>query len=416
MILNTLLLVASPLLAPAPAMPDLLAIKVDRAETVSDGTIRNAVILVENGKIAVIGEDLAIERGIPVIDMGPNSVAMPGLVNAYSRIGMDSRGGNDSQPGNSALAELYPAHEDYDEVLETGVTTLGLYPPGNGIPGRAVAIKPRGSSAEDMLLSDDAYLKITLRSDSSSKKMIRNGFEEADKYIEDDKKARDKWEKAVEKAKKDKKKKKDDKEGDDKKDDPDVGPYEPPTPNPDAKAFQDLRNGELRALMCIDSAGDYLHLLDALGEEKISWDLRVTVTRRLNLFYVKKELGELGCRVVMEPILTNHPNTRRLRNLPAEVSEAGAKLVLIPRSDRLSDQRDWLHNTGEMIGAGLSRETALRAMTLEPAEMLGVEGRVGSLTAGKDANILFFQGNPFEPDTKVQAVMLEGEIVFGELN
>ncbi|MFT7484375.1 MAG: imidazolonepropionase-like amidohydrolase [Candidatus Paceibacteria bacterium] len=82
MILNTFLMAASTLLAPAPVQPDTVAIKVDRAETVSDGTIHHAVILIEDGKIAVIGEDLAIERGIPVIDLGPGSVATPGLVNA----------------------------------------------------------------------------------------------------------------------------------------------------------------------------------------------------------------------------------------------------------------------------------------------------------------------------------------------
>jgi imidazolonepropionase-like amidohydrolase len=411
MILNTLLLVASPLLAPAPAMPDLLAIKVDRAETVSDGTMRHAVILIENGKIAVIGEDLAIERGIPVIDLGPGSVAIPGLINAYSRMGMDSQGATDSRPWQQASAELYPASEIYSDVLEAGVTTLALYPAGTGIPGRAVVVKPHGDSSEEMVLADDAYLKIVLASNSTSKRMITHGFEEADDQIEAEEKARAKWEKAIEKEKKDKKSKK----KDDGKESKEVGPYTAPIAKPEAKAFQELRDGDLKALISISTAGDYLHLMDAIGEEEFTWDLRIPVRRNLNMFYVKSELGKLGCRVVMEPSLTLHPNTRRQRNLPSELSEAGAKLVLIPRSDRLADHKDWLHDTGELVSAGLSRDVALRAMTLEPAEMLGVEERMGSLSTGKDANILFFMGDPFETSTKIQAVMLEGEVVFGDL-
>jgi imidazolonepropionase-like amidohydrolase len=202
MILNTMLMVASPLLAPAPmpVTPDILAIKVGTAETVSDGTIRHAVILVEDGKIVVVGEDLPIERGIPVIDLGPDSVAIPGLVNVYSRVGLDSRGGNDSQPQLLASKELYPDPTDFEEILESGITTMALYPAGNGIPGQAVAVRPYGDTKEDMIVRDNVYLKVIMRSNSSSRKMITDGFEKADEYIEKEKKAREKWDKAKEKA------------------------------------------------------------------------------------------------------------------------------------------------------------------------------------------------------------------------
>src|SRR5688572_6427302 len=78
------------------ADPGLFAIRVGKAETASHGTLEHAVILIENGKIVTIGEDLPIERGIPVIDKDPEWTVMPGLVNAYSRLGMDGEGGNDS--------------------------------------------------------------------------------------------------------------------------------------------------------------------------------------------------------------------------------------------------------------------------------------------------------------------------------
>ncbi len=423
MILNTLLMVLSPTLTPAPVAPvqGTVAIKVGRAETVSDGTIEHAVILIEDGKIAMVGEDLPIARGIPVLDLGPDSVVIPGLVNAYSRQGMDSRGGNDSAPGNHASSELYPGYRDYPELLEAGITTLGLYPAGNGIPGRAVAVRTAGDTKQEMILADDVYLKILLRSSSSSKKMISGGFEKADKYIEKEQKAREKWEKAKEKADKKKDKKKKDKDKDDEKKsdsakDEGPGPYVAPEMDPEAAAFQQLRDKELTALISITSAGDYLHLLDAIGDEEFTWDLRLVVSRESNLFHVAREIGKRECRVVMEPTLSTHPNTRRLRNLPHEMVKAGAKLVLVPSSDRLSDQEDWLEDTGALIRAGLPADVALRAMTLEPAEILGLGERLGSISAGKDANLILFRGDPFEPSTKVEAVMLEGKVVFGEMN
>ena len=71
-----------------------------------------------------------------------------------------SRGSNKSNPGLRASGELYPAFRDYKKLLEAGVCTLGLYPAGNGIPGRAVAVRTQGSTPAEMILADDVYLKI----------------------------------------------------------------------------------------------------------------------------------------------------------------------------------------------------------------------------------------------------------------
>jgi hypothetical protein len=419
----------------------LLAIRVGRAETIANGAIEHAVILIDAGKIVMIGEDLPIERGIPVLDR-PQWIAMPGLVDAYSRLGLESEGGEEMAPEVHASAELYPDAEEYKEELKYGVTTLGLYPAGNGIPGQAVAVKPIGKTADEMKLQDPAYLKIILRATPNSKKLIQDGFKKADDYAEKEKRAKEKWDKDQEKKKKapaKKEEKSDEKKGDEKKDESksdDSKPKEdakesssdafvPPEPDAKTKPFLDLRSGKLHALVSISTAAEYLHLLDALGKEKLAFDLRIPVNRELDIFYVESKktydlevdgIGDRKCRVVMEPTLSYFPGTMRERNLPAELSRAGAKLVLIPRSDALPDHKTWLANTGELVNAGLDREVALRALTLEPAELLSVEKRVGSLEKGKDANLLFVNGDPFQPSTRIQAVMIEGQVVFGEAN
>lgn len=398
----------------------LLAIRVGRAETVANGPVEHAVILIENGKITAIGEDLAVERGIPILDR-PNWVAMPGLVNAYSRMGLAGRGGSDSSPQITPEPELYPHDPIYGDILKTGVTTLALYPPGTGIPGQAIVIRPQGDSVEEMLVAESAYLKIYFRSSARSKKLIRSGFEDVDSYDEKEAKAREKYDKAVEKAEKAKKKKKkkskdDDEEQalkDDKAESEELGPYVPPEPDEKVVPFMQLRNGELRALIGISDAGDYLHLLDAVGEEEFDWDLRLPVTRNLNIFEIAEELGERGCRVVMEPAMSLHPGTMRQRNLPAELSRAGVKLVFIPRRDTLADHRDWLRDVGALVATGVEREIALRAVTLEPAALLGLDERLGSLEVGKDANLLFMSADPLDVGSRIEAVMLEGEFVFG---
>jgi len=394
-----------------------MAIRVGRAETVSHGTIEHAVILVENGKIITIGQDLPIDRGIPTLDR-PDWTVMPGLVNAYSRYGLRGQGGAGSTPHQLASAELYPRDATFDDLLEYGYTTLGLYPPGNGIPGQAVAIRPSGDRVSDLIIRDHAYLKILLSSNAGSKKMLRDGFASVDKFDEKEAKNLEKWEKAKEKAEKKKKKsKKDDDEKDEKKEEEEkIGDYEPLVPDDKVLPFIQLRSGELSAMFAIRTASDYIHLIDAIGEEEFSWSLRVPLRDDINLYEVAERIGKLEKCVLVEPRLTLHPGTRRSRNLPNELVGAGAKLAFMPRSDSERGHKEWRLNVAELIVAGLSRDVALRAMTLEPATLLGLGERVGSLEEGKDANMVFLSGDPFEGTSQIEAVMLEGQIVFGELN
>lgn len=421
MITSTLATIGVLLASPAPpaASGSLLAVRVGRAETITQGTLEHAVILVEGGKIVEVGEDLPIERGIPVLDR-PDWVVTPGLVNCYSRAGMDSRAGTAFEPDAMAASELYARQEIYRALLEAGVTTLGLYPAGSGIPGQAVAVKPRGTSAEEMTLADGVYLKVVLESSSSSKRMLRKGFADLDKYDEKVAKAREKWEKEQEKKSKKKKSKKDDDKAsadDDKgsrsssrkKDD---GAFVPPEPDAKVKPFQALREGTLHALMRIQKAGDYLHLLDVIEDEEIDWALRVRLRDDIDLFEVKDKIGERGLRVVLEPVITLEPNTRRERNLPAELARAGAHVALIPRQDTVRGHEQWLQDVGLIVAAGMERDAALAAVTLEPAHVLGLEDRLGSLDKGKDANLVFWSADPLEPVARVEAVMLDGEFVY----
>lgn len=405
-----LLLAWTPNLVPqaTPDLPDLYALKASVLETGTGEVIEHAVLLVEGGKIIIVGEDLVVERGIPVYELEPHQVVMPGLVNAYTRVGVTGSGPNGVQPWMHASDELYPAAGEYAKAREAGVTTLGHYPSGNGIPGRSVVVRPKGASASAMTLKDDAYLKVIMSSSKSAKSSLSGGFKNADAWLEKEAKNKEKWDTAKEKF---------DKEDDEeKKKKLDPGPYEPLKDDPKAVSFMQLRDGSLKALISVRTAGDYLHLIDAIGEEKFSWDLRVVMTRDLNIYHVLDKLAASGRRVVLEPEISLHPGTMRQRNLPAEFARAGIPLVLVPRNDSVSGYEAWRRHVGEIVASGLERSVAMRAITLEPAALLGVDDRVGSLEAGKDANIVILSGDPLEPGTQVDAVILEGELVSGEVN
>ncbi|MEL6432038.1 MAG: amidohydrolase family protein, partial [Planctomycetota bacterium] len=189
-----------------------------------------------------------------------------------------------------------------------------------------------------------------------------------------------------------------------------------PTPDPKVQPFFDLREGELSALFSIGSAAAYEHLIDAIDDEEFEWGLRIPLRRDIDVFHVKDKVGERGVYTVMEPLLTLQPGTMRQRNLPAEFERAGAKLVLLPRSDRPSGFESFLVDVGVMIGAGLDRAAAVRGVTQHPADMLGLGDEVGTLEEGKRANLLVLSGDPFQPGTKIEAVLLDGEFVIGDID
>ena len=408
MIPASLLLLALP--AVTEPTSDVMAFRVGRAETIAHGAIEHAVVLVEDGKITVVDQDLPIERGIPVLDR-PDWVLMPGLVDCHSQAGVSRNGSSSSEPHVKVSGELYARQEIYTDLLELGVTTLGLVPGGSGIPGQAVAIRPKGETGEDLVVEDSVYLKVILRSNAKSKKMLMEGFEKVDDHDGKVQKAREKWEKDLEKQKKaDKKKKDDDEKEDDSKRVPEH--FTPPDADPKVQPFIDLREGEMRALMSISKAADFIHLLDALGDEEIEWSLHCPLRDDIDLYEVAEQVGEAAVRVVLEPEITLQPYTRRERNLPREMAEAGAKLALVPRTDSVTGHRNWLMDVGHLVKGGLDRDVALRAVTLEAAAVLGLDERIGSIEKDKDANLLLFDGDPLEPSSRLRMVMLEGEVVY----
>ncbi|MEZ5979321.1 MAG: amidohydrolase family protein [Planctomycetota bacterium] len=380
--------------------PSLFALKVGSAETVAEGTVPNAVILVENGKIVMVGEDLPVERGIPVLSY-PDAVLAPGIVGARSRIGLTNRAGTDVTPEVSAAYELEPGTKAYEELLELGVTTLGLYPPGGGVVGTGIAIRTKGASRSEMILSDMTNLTMYIASNEGAKKLLGKAFELLDKYLEKVDKEREKFEKDKEKEK-DKKKQEE-------------MVFEPPVPDETVLPMLRLVTGDLRAVIGIRKASDYLHLLDVLGDREFDWDVQFSVQDDSDVFYIADRLGEVGRRCIVNPLVTMHPGTRRERNLPKELLDAGAKVAFVPNSDSVRGFEDFRRDVAILVSYGFDRQAALRAMTLEPAASLGVDGRVGSISVGKDANFVLYDGDPLEPATKIIGVMLEGDFVAGEL-
>jgi hypothetical protein len=274
-------------------------------------------------------------------------------------------------------------------------------------------MRPMPADGHSFLVKESAYVKLLTASSKSEKDRVRSIYESIEKFQEKAEKHKAKYDKAKDKAddaakkEKDKDKKKAILEK--------VGKFEPLQPNPDDQAFMDIESGKLPVLVSMDGAGTFLHFKDALGDKPMKWSLRLPISLESDFAHIKEEIGKAEVRVIMDPTISVNPGTRMQRNLPAEFSKAGAKLVLIPNSDSPGGAKNWRQEVVTLIKAGLDEQTALSAMTLEAAHLLGMGETHGSLEAGKVADLLILSGKPFEPASEIEAVMVDGKFVHGEV-
>ena len=104
--------------------------------------------------------------------------------------------------------------------------------------------------------------------------------------------------------------------------------------------------------------------------------------------------------------------TRNRINVPNILANAGVKIACIPASNSIAAHEDYRRAMAELVKCGLDRDIAKKAMTLRPAEALGIDYRLGSLEKGKDANLLILDGDVLDVKTTIHKIMVEGKIVY----
>ena len=267
----------------------------------------------------------------------------------------------------------------------------------NAICGQAVVIKTAGEVVDRMVVRQPAGLKMALGENPKSvykprdkmpstrmgtAALIRETLVKAQNYLE-------KQAKAIE--------------------DPDK---DPPDEDLKLEAVALALRGEIQARVHAHRADDILTAL-RLGEE---FGLQVVVEHCTEGHKVAEELVGAGVPALVGPTLGSRGKVE-LRELSfatsGELARAGVTVALI--SDHPFVPIQYLPLCGGLaIREGLDEGTALRAMTLTPAEILGVADRVGSLEPGKDADLAIYRGHPFyDVQARCELTMVQGQVVYG---
>lgn len=376
---------------------------------IKNGMIHDAIhaepfqadILIDGTKISAIGENLSCE-GAEVIDATGLNV-YPGFVEAHGHTGMDGYAigyeGKDYNEMNDpctpqlrSIDGIIPGDKALLEAAAAGVTTLGIGPgSSNVIGGTFAAIKPIGKRIDKMILKNPVAMKCAFG--ENPKRCYR------DKGISSRMTTASKLREMLFKANEYKAKL--DAAGDD--------PTKRPAFDMKLNALLPVLNKEIPLKAHAHQADDIFTALRIARE----FDVNITLEHCTEGHLIADELAAENVMMAVGPTL-GHATKFELRNkswsTPAVLSEAGCH-VSITTDSPVIPQKYLPICAGLAIEAGMDPFKALQAITINPAEHLGVADRVGSLEAGKDADIVICEGTPFEIACKVKQVYINGAAI-----
>ncbi|WP_129782727.1 amidohydrolase [Promicromonospora panici] len=367
--------------------------------------IKNGTVLIEDGVITAIGQDVAVPEGVRTID-AQGKWLLPGFVEAYGHLGVHEEGegwaGHDvnemTGPDGSALRALDAIHVDeegFRDALAGGVTTAVIKPgSGNPIGGQTVAIKTWGGrTVDEQVVSDSVSVKSALGENPKriygDKKqlpstrlgvasVIRKAFVDAQNYV----------------AKRD-------------------------AAAAEGKPFErDLGKETLARVLAGELAWDqHTHRADdiataiRLSEE---FGYRLVINHGTDGHKLADVLAEKDIPVIYGPMFTSRSKVelrdRSILNL-VKMADAGVR-VAITTDHPVIPINFLVHQATFALRDGLPWTTALAAITTNPASFLGLDTRVGAIKEGLDGDVVLWSGDPLDTSARAEQVFITGTEVY----
>ena len=360
-------------------------------------------LLLEEGKIKKIGKIEELPEGSVTINAEGLRI-YPGFVEAHGHIGLDGYGiGYEGQDYNEMNDIISPQLRGIDgikamdpafhEAMCAGVTCVGVGPgSANVLGGTFTAIKTVGKRVENMIVKEAVAMKCAFgenpkrvyreKTDScrmSTASMLREALFLAREYMEKKEAA-----------------------GDDL--------FKRPPYNMKWEALIPVLKGEIPLKAHAHASDDIFAALRIAKE----FHVKITLEHVTEGHLIADELAKENVMMAVGPTLT-HATKFELRNkswtTPGVLANAGCHVSIITDSPVIPQQYLPLC-AGMAVKAGMDPFEALKAITIHPAEHLGIEDRVGSIEEGKDADLVITDGDPFEVSTEVKMVWIDGKAEF----
>jgi imidazolonepropionase-like amidohydrolase len=359
-------------------------------------------ILIENGKLVSVGPKTDREDAEILDASGLH--AYPGFVDAHSHIGLDGYGGptgttfdynemNDIlSPQLRGMDSYYAQDAAIPMALEGGVTTVATGPgSANVLGGTFLAVKLRGNTVEEAMINPAVAMKCAFgenpkrcyKDKSDSTRMttaakLRQILFEARDYMLRKEAAGDDITKQ-------------------------------PKFDMKLEALIPVLKREIPLKAHAHRSDDIMTALRIAKE----FDLKITIEHCTEGHLIVEELKAAGVPVAVGPTLTNASKLELLNKswtTPGVLAAAGLSVSIITDAPVIPQQYLPLC-AGQAVKAGMDPFQALQAITINPARHIGIEDRVGSLEAGKDADVVLTDGDPMVSDTCVKYVIVDGKVL-----
>jgi imidazolonepropionase-like amidohydrolase len=395
--------------------PKPIVLKGGKLLTVSHGTIENGVLMMEGGKITALGaaSSVTIPRDARVIDVSGMTV-YPGLIDSETSLGLteisaepstnDRIETSDEIMPHMHVFDAFHAESELIPVARLNGVTNGIVAPDSSdtLPGQDSFIQLDGKSAQEMLLVRDIAMPLNFtgeqrRNETWEKRkfpstrmgmaaQLRQAFLDAQRYVQDwndwDKKKTETGSKLA-----------DDK---DKK---------PPKRDLRLEALLPYLQGKKSIVLAAQGPSDLETAVQLAREFNLKFVLNHISHSQPVLDYV----ASLKVPVIVGPIYETPKAEERydaVYSLPAQLYKRGVKIAFA--SFDAHNVRNLPYQAGFATAFGLPYDEALKAITLNAAEIWGVADKLGSLDVGKTANLVVANGDPLDLKTEVKQVFIEG--------
>lgn len=355
-------------------------------------------LVVTDGKIAALGVDVEAPQGHEVVDAA-GSWLLPGLVDAHVHLGVHEEGegwaGADvnetTDPVTAAVRAvdaINPSDIGFDDALAGGITSVNVNPgSANPIGGLAVAIKTHGRIVDEMILRSPSGLKAAL---GENPKRV---YGEQKKTPNTRLGVAMTMRKALAEARAWAKK-------------------------PEEDRGADLVSEALGMVLAreipwrqhchrADDIATAIRLSDEFGYELV-------LDHGTEAYKLADVIAERHIPVLYGPMIVARSKVEvrdRTAEAPGILTAAGVKVSII--TDHPVVPIDFLiHQAAYAVREGLDPVEALRAVTINPAEVLGVEDRIGSLEVGKDADVVLWSGDPLDTRNRALRTWIDGREVY----
>ncbi len=372
LVISTLLVGAVP--PAAVAQSEALALRGGTVHTAVGPVLRDATILIENGKIAAVGAGASVRvpAAARVVDLAGKHV-IPGLIDNHSHIGR--KAGGRQGAAFRMVDNLDLTEPKWRVAVSGGVTTVVTGPSGgNGIGGEAVVIKTFGPSLKQRVLLANGGMKLAAgrrepESGMSVMAMLRETFQRAREY-EANRGATQARDSGLE-------------------------------------AFARILRHEDYVRVHVNAAHDIMAMLQL--KDEFGFDL--SLHHAVEAYQVADEIAKRGVDVVTLPLFLRIPISEEGMSNAARLSRAGVR-VAFHQDDPVTSTK-WLRfNGGLAMRYGLPETVALAGLTINAARIARVATRVGSIEPGKDADLVVLDGPWYELTTRVELVFVDGVVAY----